>query len=122
MPPRLNTRYQFCRAYKDDDERWYLEVPYAFRFSPEVDSTPHLVTEGDTLQILAYRYYRKMDHPAQLWRAIAEFNDIIDATLPLTVGMQLMIPSARWIRRVFLAPPSEFRMILADVQRTRRRM
>lgn len=117
MAPRLDSRYQFCRAFQDDDERWFLEVPYPFRFTNERDNVAYQVSAGDTLQILAYRFYRGFDLPAQLWRAIAEFNDIIDATLPLEEGKILMIPSPRWIRDVYFAPPSEYKALLAQITR-----
>jgi len=115
MPPRLNTRYQYCRAFQDDELRWYLEVPRPFRFSPEADNLPYKVKTGDTLQVLAYRFYRGLDNAPQFWRAIAEFNDIIDVTIPLEVGKLLIIPSLRWIQEVFLAPPDEYRTFISQI-------
>lgn len=116
MPPRFGTRYQFMRAFQDPDtEGWDLEVPDALRFTNEVDNVPHTVGPSDTLQILAYRHYKGFPNSAQLWRAIAEFNDIIDATLPLKQGRLLIIPSERWVREVFLAPPRDFRLLIARI-------
>jgi len=115
MPPRINTRYQYSRAFQDAESRWYLEVPRPFRFSNQIDNLPYRVKTGDTLQVLAYRFFRGLEGAPQFWRAIAEFNDIIDATLPLTVGRLLIIPSLRWVREVFLAPPDEYRTFITQI-------
>jgi nucleoid-associated protein YgaU len=48
----------------------------------------HVVTEGETLQSIAYDQYRR---PA-LWRGLAVFNDI-DDPLRLAPGSQLLIPT-----------------------------
>jgi nucleoid-associated protein YgaU len=47
-----------------------------------------VVTAGDTLQSIAYREYRNPN----LWRAIAEANDI-DDPLRLPSGTQLLLPA-----------------------------
>jgi len=118
MAPRKDTRYQYSRAFQDDDGLWFLEVPGPFRFTNESDNVSYVIKTGDTLQVLAYRYYRGIPFAAQLWRAIAEFNDIIDASLSLTVGQSIIIPSIRWIREVFLAPPDDFRYLLEEIGRS----
>ncbi|GAH61306.1 unnamed protein product, partial [marine sediment metagenome] len=71
MPPRLNSRYQYARAFQDEDENWYLEVPTPFRFAGQKDDKPYYVTPGDTLHILAYRFFRGFPRSQRLWRAIA---------------------------------------------------
>lgn len=49
----------------------------------------HIVTAGDTLQSLAYRTYGN----ANLWRVIAEANDITDP-MRIPVGARLLVPAA----------------------------
>jgi hypothetical protein len=115
MPPRVDTRYQYARSFQDADGNWYLEVPRPFRFSNQPDNYPYTVKTGDTLFVLAYRFYRGFPNAPQLWRAIAEFNDIIDASAPLETGKKLIIPSMRWINEVFLAPPADYENILIQL-------
>ena len=118
MPPRVNTRYQYASAFQDANERWYLQVPRPFRFTNEVDNVAYTVKTGDNLMVIAYRFYKDFPGAPQLWRAIAEFNDIIDATLPLVEGRVLVIPSLRWVQNVFLAPPEDFRNAIIDIGRS----
>ncbi len=115
MPPTVNSYYQYARAFQDAQERWYLEVMTPFRFTDEQDNVPHQVRAGETLFILAYRYYRSFENPTRMWKAIADFNDIVDPTLPLEEGKILIIPSERWIRDVFLAPTPEYQAVVAGV-------
>lgn len=49
----------------------------------------HVVTEGDRLDLIAHRYYKK----TKLWRYIAEVNDI-DNPRQLVRGLVLTIPPA----------------------------
>lgn len=49
----------------------------------------HLISEGDTLQSIAYAEY---GHP-NLWRGLAIFNNIDDA-LRLPLGSRILLPSA----------------------------
>ena len=115
MPPLFNTRYQFCRSFNDQNGVWYLEVPKPFRFTNETDNFPYFVKTGDNLPIIAYRHYRGFSGAPQLWRAIAEFNDIIDATETLEVNRLLILPSLRWIKEVFLSPPDDYKSIIANI-------
>lgn len=117
MAIQKDSRYQYCRAYKDDDGNWFLETPAPFRFSSEVDNVAHVVGDADTLPLLAYRFFREMDRPSRFWRAIAEFNDIIDATELLETGKTLVIPSPRWLESKFLAPTDEYRELIAELKR-----
>lgn len=106
MPPRVDSRYQFSRAYTDADGRTHLEVPDPVRARPEPDNVRHVVGAGETLQFIAYRYYRGMERPARFWWAIGAFNGIVDATQPLESDSVLVIPSERLLREEILAPPA----------------
>lgn len=61
--------------------------PADWRFSYD----PHLVVEGDRLDMLAERAYGD----PELWWVLAEANPELDAPEPLTPGTTLRIPRAR---------------------------
>jgi len=113
MPPRVDSRYQFSRAFTDADGRLHLEVPDPVRHRPEPDNVRHVVGAGESLQFLAYRYYRGMERPARFWWAIGAYNGVVDATFPLASGTVLVIPSERLLRDVILAPPPQWKALVS---------
>lgn len=115
MPPRLDSRYQFSRAFTDADGRLHLEVPDPVRHRPQPDNVRHVVGAGETLQFIAYRYYSGMERPARFWWAIAAFNGVVDATQPLTSETVLVIPSERFLREVILAPPPGWETLVSNL-------
>lgn len=118
MAPRVDSRYQYSRAFEDSSGRTYLEVPDPIRFRAERDNITHVAQTGESLPFLAYRYFPGFDRPAQLWWAIAAFNDILDATLPLVSGARLVIPSERFVRDIILAPPPGWEALVEQLTRT----
>ncbi len=91
------SRYLFCQGIRDDQGRLLLTDRIPYTFVERADNRQHTVTEGDTLFGLADLYFRPMQRPAQLFWVIADFNGITDATLKLSPGSVLQIPSVRLI-------------------------
>lgn len=118
MAPRVDSRYQYSRAFEDSAGRTYLEVPDPIRFRAERDNVTHIVQAGETLSFIAYRYFSGFDRPALFWWVIAAFNDVIDATLPLVSGTRLSIPSERFVRDIVLAPPPGWDALVEQLTRT----
>ena len=99
MPPRRFSRYTFCQAVLDDDERLFLTDREPYRFRALSDNRQHVVKEGETLFSLAGRYFAPLPRPAGLWWIIADFqpDPIQDPTLGLDVGSVLVVPSLRTV-------------------------
>jgi hypothetical protein len=97
MPPRRFSRFAFCTAALDDEQRLLLTEREPFRFRAFPDSRHHVVQEGDTLFTLAGRYFAPLPRACGLWWVIADFqpDPIHDPTLALELGRALVIPSAR---------------------------
>lgn len=118
MPPRVDSRYQYSRAFEDANGNVYLEVPDPIRFRSLRDNVTHVVQAGETLSFIAYRYYPGFERAALFWWVIAAFNDIVDATLPLQSGTRLVIPSERFVREVVLAPPPGWDALVEQLTRS----
>jgi len=110
MPPLLNSRYERAYGVEDDDGVLYLTEREPFRYDKGLPGTRrHVVALGDSLQVLAFRYFQGFRLPGglgpeHLWWVIADFqpNPILDPTIDLEVGRVLYIPSLQVIkRRVF---------------------
>lgn len=99
MPPRRFSRYSFCSAVLDDQERLFLTDREPFRYRPLPDNRQHVVKEGDTLFSLAGRYFAPLPRPAGLWWVIADFQPepVHDPTLALELGRVVVVPSIRTI-------------------------
>lgn len=95
--PHDFSRHLFCHAVKDADDKLYLSDREPFRFVDRTDNRFHIVQEGDTLFSLAHRYFQGRDRPDQFFWVLADFQPepIIDATLALTKGSTIVIPSVR---------------------------
>ena len=104
MAPQVGSRHAFTRGERDDDGRLFLteREPYALHEHP--DTRTHVVAQGDTLFDLAGRYFAPLPRACGFWWAIADFqpDPIIDPTLQLDVGRQLLIPSVRVLTDVIL--------------------
>jgi len=105
MPPRRFSRYTFCQAVLDDEERLFLtdREPYRFRALP--DNRQHVVKEGETLFSLAGRYFAPLPRPAGLWWVIADFqpDPVQDPTLSLDVGRVVVVPSLRTVTELIFS-------------------
>ena len=94
--PGAMSRYLFATASEVDGVAELGDVePYGYRV--HADTVEHVVAEGDSLFTLAGRYYADVPRGCGLWWAIADFQPepIVDATLALTVGSTIHIPSER---------------------------
>ena len=104
MPPRLFSRYQFCTQLADANGALYLSERDPFRYQPFSDNIEHKVTEGETLQSIASRYYAVMAKPDfdpdTLWWVIADFqpDPIFDPTIALAPGTTIVVPSLATLR------------------------
>lgn len=106
MPPRVNSRYQFCQGVYDDDGNLFLTQPEPFGFVELADNRFHPVVVGDTLHGLAARYFPSFQNPARLWWVIGHFqpDPIHDPTIRLTTGTNVVIPSERTLKERILNP------------------
>lgn len=105
MPPRLRSRYVYTLGIQDTDgpeeQRDTVQlterVPYGFR--DFADNVQHVVRAGESLHILAARYFHGIEGAAELWWVIADFqpDPIHDPTIALAPGSALVIPSVRTV-------------------------
>ena len=97
MPPGNTSRYLFCQGLKDPAGRLFLSDRVPYRFRELKDNRFHLVSEGDTLFMLAHIYFAPLERPAQYYWVIADFqpDPILDATRKIPIGTQIVIPSVR---------------------------
>lgn len=97
MPPGTTSRYLFCEGLQDDQERLYLSDRAPFRYRVLKDNRFHMVAEGDSVFTLAHLYFNPLPRPSQYFWVICDFqpDPILDATLALTPGTQIVIPSVR---------------------------
>lgn len=100
MPPRRYSRLTFVSLVLDEEtELLSLTDREPYKFRDFTDNEAYRVREGDTLFSLANNRYRGFKRPAGLWWIIADFqpSPIHDATLALTPGRVLFIPSIRTV-------------------------
>lgn len=97
MPPSTNSRYLFCQGLKDSAGRLYLSDRVPYRYRKLADNRFHTVVAGDSLFTLAHIYFSPMLRAAQFFWVIADFqpDPIVDATIGLRPGTQIVIPSVR---------------------------
>lgn len=102
MPPRKNSRYEKCFGIEDEDGNLYLTERDPFLYDKDLPGTKkHTVVKGDTLNNLAYEYFKPIPNAEHLWWIIAEFQPtpILDPTIDLVDGTILYIPSPSVVRR-----------------------
>jgi hypothetical protein len=100
MPPGINSRYLFCWGLKDDQGRIGLSEREFFGFQDLPDNRFYTVASGDSLFSLAERAFPSFDNPSELYWVIADFqpDPVVDATLALEVGRELVIPSENTVK------------------------
>ena len=93
------SRYLFCQGITDSDGNLFLTDRVPFRFVERDDNRTHTVAEGDTLFVLADRYFSGLPRPSQFFWILMDFQPepIFDPTLRLALGTQLVIPSVRCV-------------------------
>ncbi|HWN70639.1 MAG TPA: LysM domain-containing protein [Haliangium sp.] len=106
MPPMRDSRFEHCRAIRDDAGNLYLTEREPYRFRPLPDTRIHTVAEGETLYTIAGRYFRPRPRACGLWWIIADFqpDPILDPTLALEPGRRLFITSLRVVEEEILGP------------------
>ena len=100
MPPGEWSRYLFCWGLKDDAGRVGLSEREPFGYLDLPDNRYYTVASGDTLFTIAERAFPSVPRPCGLFWVIADFqpNPILDATLALEVGRELVIPSEATVK------------------------
>ena len=101
MPPHKNSRYLGQRGVYDSDNNLRLTLRSRFAYDKKLGGVRrHVVSEGENLQTIAYRYFRAMPNAEHFWWVIADFQPtpIFDGTLDLAPGTVLFIPSLRVVQ------------------------
>lgn len=102
MPPRVRSRHAFSVGFEDAEAapgNTLLSEREPFTFRDYPDNVEHTVAEGDSLFVLAARYFNGIPDPSELWWVIADFqpDPIHDPTLRLAVGSTIVVPSVRTV-------------------------
>ena len=107
MPPMISSRHLFCLGVKDATGLTHLTDREPYRFKSHDDNRIHRVVQGDTLFSLASRYFAPLPRACGFWWVIADFqpDPIVDPTLELPPGDELVIPSLRVLTDVILGEP-----------------
>lgn len=104
MPPQTGSRFGFCLGVLDEQGRRYLTEREPYRYRPLPDNRVHRVVDGDTLFDLAGRYFAPLPRACGYWWAIADFQPapIVDPTLALATGIEIIVPSNRVLTDLIL--------------------
>lgn len=97
MPPQASSRTRFCSAILDEDDDLILTDPEPYT-TPQRDDITTTVGDGDSLNLLAFRYYGRADH----WWAVADRAGVYDPTLRLDPGSKVTLPSRRTVNEEIL--------------------
>lgn len=104
MPPKVGSRHAGTVAMLDAAGRQFLadREPFGYRELP--DNRTHVVVEGDTLWLLADRYFDPLPRACGYWWAVADFQPepVVDPTLALQIGRVVIIPSLRTLTELIL--------------------
>ncbi len=104
MPLQSGSRHGFTLGVRDEKGFLCLTEREPYGFVDHSDNREHTVVQGDTLFLLAGRYFASLPRACGFWWVIADFqpDPIIDPTLELEVGRKLFIPSLRVLTDVIL--------------------
>ncbi len=99
MPPRQFSRHALCSARTGARGALALDERQRYTFRNLPDNITHRVQYGDSLWTLAARYFQGVERPAGLWWVIADFQPepVFDATIRLTPGSLIVVPSLRTV-------------------------
>lgn len=103
MIPGVLSMYRFCTALTDPfTGQLYLTDPAPFAYQELDDTREHTVSDGDTWESIAGKYYRAIPGGAELWPVIAAFqpHPPMDASVPPERGAIVYVPSERTIFEV----------------------
>ena len=104
MPPRAGSRYAGSFGLRDEQGRLFLTEREPFGYRDFSDNRIHIVSQRETLFLLAGRYFAPLSRGAGYWWAIADFQPepIVDPTSMVEVGTEMVIPSLRVLTDVIL--------------------
>ncbi|NOJ81140.1 hypothetical protein [Myxococcus xanthus] len=105
MAPHAGSRYSFSLGLRDEASRLFLTERVPYGYQPHADTRVHLVAQGDSLWVLAGRYFAPLPRACGFWWVLADFQPepIVDPTLELEAGRRLFIPSLRVLTDVILS-------------------
>lgn len=96
------SRYRYCTVLSaaDSHETKYLDEREPFRFQDETDNRFYTAVDGDTWWGLCHKFFPSFPRKAGLWWLLCEFQPepVIDPTLAIQPGTQIVIPSERLVR------------------------
>jgi hypothetical protein len=104
MPPKVGSRYANAYAFHDEDGRLVLSEREPFHYRELADNRVHTVVAGDAWWGLADRYFQPLPRACGFWWALTDFQPepVIDPTLELEVGRQVVVPSLRTLTDLIL--------------------
>ena len=87
------SRLRFCALVEESDGTTYFDLPEYPDIPSRTDDLVHVTADGDTLPLIALRYY----DDTVLWWVIALVNDLDLPTQDLVPGIELRVPSPRFV-------------------------
>lgn len=102
MTQTIYSRHRFTLAEEDVDGNWFLSTREPYTYRDLTDNYIHVCSGDETLEELAGRFYADIPRGCGLFWIIADFQPedeepILDPTLRLEVGRELVIPSLRTV-------------------------
>jgi hypothetical protein len=87
--------YQLCYETHDPRGRLYTTEYEPFTYEVLPDNIEHVVTEGDTWDSIAAKYWAPIFQAGALWRFIADFQPgpVVDPFITLKEGTIIVVPS-----------------------------
>lgn len=105
-----DSRYVNVEHLADTAGRIYTADRIPFRFTQRDDSILHIAQAGESWWGLAQKYYFEIsDRPSGLWWVICDFQPqpVVDPTLIIQPGSEVVVPSAFTVRNEILAVATE---------------
>lgn len=97
------SRYAYARTVRTSTGARLLAAREPFGFRLDARNRMHIIVRGDTLWTLAEKYFANYADAADLWWIIADYQDppIIDPTLTLEPGLQVIVPPSEVVVDIF---------------------
>jgi len=106
-PLLTSSIYRHALAVRTDEGAIIFELPERLPFEDRDDTIVHIANGQEYLWDLAQRYYSNTRAQAfDLWDVIAQFQPepIVDSSVPLPEGKEILIPSIDYIEEVVSGP------------------
>jgi hypothetical protein len=105
MSARGNSRYANAGVAKDAEGRTFIQQEDPVPYQPRFDNVLHMVKEGETLELLADRFFGGLADSALLYWIVGQFQPepIQDPTEALEGGTIMVIPSQDYVNSDVLA-------------------